>query len=97
MATQKQSETKYYTIVLVVIAGICGMSIGGYVLLLALGKAPAPELLNLAFATGGALGGSLLKPNSTNAADGNNTSDILSTLGEKAALQIVEDALKRRE
>lgn len=94
MANQKQGDTQYYTLIVFAIASICVLSIGGYILLLALGKAPAPELLNLSFATGGALGGGILKP--TSGSQGSSTSDMLSSLGEKAALQIVEDALKHK-
>jgi hypothetical protein len=84
-------EGANYKLVVIVLTVITMSCILSDVLLVALNKKPPEALINLAFSTGGALGGILTNPAKEDKAPANE----LETLGGMAAKSIIDEAMKQ--
>lgn len=93
-----QLATENQRLVIIVLTTIAIVAVLGDIFLIALGREVPGTLINLAFSSGGAIGGILTGTSTTN----NNTSsdkhhEAEDSLGTFAAKSIISDALKRME
>lgn len=90
MAVSEREKQNNYRLIVIVLTLIAMSCILGDIALIALDKKPPEALINLAFSTGGALGGILTNPNKES--KGGNE---LEALGGIAAKSIIDEAMKQ--